>query len=908
MGEVWDGMLKHRPLRIIERREVANNQKKSDHHRMQRMGIPTITSMTPSNLSRSIVRGIAACCKPTLLGALALVCFGQISQAQPTGVYTVSSEIAPNADWSTTAEVAWTTNNGNNCPPTIYPSAPASLVSNIAFELATNANSALDAGTLTTNADSTQVSVPTAFTWAFNAYSLTVDSGTILNLGATTPAQILNWGGTPDAAPLTGLILSNGAVIDAVSTAALTNTGVITWGPDSGGGTVFQTSAAFGSTSMANYVWMPTQLSGYADLAIINNPTNAAAPCILFGTNGNNAWAGTVQVRSGYFQAAGYYPLGLGGVTVDPQYSPSVNPPVWMSSAPAGPAIFEPLTDITIPGSLVAQNGGVIVLHQDVAVGSATIDGNPLPPGAYYWANLNIAYPDVFAAPGSGSLIVGTVDANATPATPVNVGAFSGSGFVTISWEGAGNAENYIVERSTTLNGTNTTIATLANDAHSYTDTAVTNGDTYYYEIAASNPNGLSAASSPAVVGAPNPPVGGIAAVDSWWDTVTLSWTAYPGAKSYDIYAGGAATGPFSLIAAGITNNTYDYVVDTGMPAASNYFSVQAVTSNSISGNSAIVGALEGLTLVEEWNGMGLTSGSPTNGAAVSEWDGNFQGTAATADLANSPLLLLNATPAGAPAVHFNQAAQAELYVDGADSPVTGLSSFSELLVFRATLPGTGAGLWTGMTGLTSAEIGGTANDWGAGWNANDHICFGIGDPETTDECALTNLLGGFHAAVMVWDPVNSQIRMSVDNLGSLIFTIAPPANPRSASAGIHIGNWSGGASGGYFFQGDIAEIGIVNGPMPASMASNVIGQYLIPAYGYEFNVSARNPSRGVFALDWPAYSGAIYKVLSTTNLSVPRTNWTVVATITNSLDAATLSFTNANATNQDRFYQIFGS
>src|SRR5208283_1685441 len=156
-------------------------------------------------------------------------------------------------------------------------------------------------------------------------------------------------------------------------------------------------------------------------------------------------------------------------------------------------------------------------------------------------------------------------------------------------------------------------------------------------------------------------------------------------------------------------------------------FSVQAVTSNSISGNSAIVGALEGLTLVEEWNGMGLTSGSPTNGAAVSEWDGNFQGTAATADLANSPLLLLNATPAGAPAVHFNQAAQAELYVDGADSPVTGLSSFSELLVFRATLPGTGEGLWTGMTGLTSAEIGGTANDWGAGWNANDHICFGIG-------------------------------------------------------------------------------------------------------------------------------------------------------------------------------------
>ena len=149
-----------------------------------------------------------------------------------------------------------------------------------------------------------------------------------------------------------------------------------------------------------------------------------------------------------------------------------------------------------------------------------------------------------------------------------------------------------------------------------------------------------------------------------------------------------AATGPFSLIAAGITNNTYDYVVDTGMPAASNYFSIQAVTSNSISGNSAIVGALEGLTLVEEWNGMGLTSGSPTNGAAVSEWDGNFQGTAATANLANSPLLLLNATPAGAPAVHFNQAAQAELYVNGADSPVTGLSSFSELLVFRATLPG----------------------------------------------------------------------------------------------------------------------------------------------------------------------------------------------------------------------------
>ena len=109
-------------------------------------------------------------------------------------------------------------------------------MSNIAFELATNANSALDAGTLTTNADSTQVSVPTAFTWAFNTYSLTVIRAQY-EPGATDARPDFDWGGTPDAAPLTGLILSNGAVMGiAVSTAALTNTGVITWGPDSGGG------------------------------------------------------------------------------------------------------------------------------------------------------------------------------------------------------------------------------------------------------------------------------------------------------------------------------------------------------------------------------------------------------------------------------------------------------------------------------------------------------------------------------------------------------------------------------------------------------------------------------------------------------------------------------------------------
>jgi len=84
------------------------------------------------------------------------------------------------------------------------------------------------------------------------------------------------------------------------------------------------------------------------------------------------------------------------------------------------------------------------------------------------------------AGEGIASNEVGIKTATLPPTTLAVTGS---NGSASLLWTGATGAINYNVKRSLSAGGTFTTIATVATTT--YTDTSVTNGTTYYYEVTA---------------------------------------------------------------------------------------------------------------------------------------------------------------------------------------------------------------------------------------------------------------------------------------------------------------------------------------------------------------------------------------------------------------------------------------
>jgi fibronectin type 3 domain-containing protein len=83
-----------------------------------------------------------------------------------------------------------------------------------------------------------------------------------------------------------------------------------------------------------------------------------------------------------------------------------------------------------------------------------------------------------------------TAATSSVPAEPTNLAGTAGSTQVALTWSAASGATSYNVYRGTLFDGEATTpIATVTGT--SYTDTGLTNGKTYYYNVAATNSTGL---------------------------------------------------------------------------------------------------------------------------------------------------------------------------------------------------------------------------------------------------------------------------------------------------------------------------------------------------------------------------------------------------------------------------------
>ncbi len=161
------------------------------------------------------------------------------------------------------------------------------------------------------------------------------------------------------------------------------------------------------------------------------------------------------------------------------------------------------------------------------------------------------------------------VTALTIPAVPTGVTATPGNARVAITFSSAQGAYTYDLYRSTTSGGEGTTPYQTGVGEAGYTDTAVTNGDTYYYTVASVNPTGTSAQSAEVTAeptSAPPTPTGLTATGGT--GQVALSWTATPTATSYDLYRSTASALETDYVD-GITGTSY---TDTAVSGATTYY------------------------------------------------------------------------------------------------------------------------------------------------------------------------------------------------------------------------------------------------------------------------------------------------------------------------------------------------
>ena len=192
--------------------------------------------------------------------------------------------------------------------------------------------------------------------------------------------------------------------------------------------------------------------------------------------------------------------------------------------------------------------------------------------------------------PTTGTGSGGSGATSTIPAAPTSVMATAGNAQVAIAWMASTGATSYHVKRSTTSAGPFTQIS--APTTPTFTDSAVTNGTTYFYVVSALNsagesPNSTAASAKPAAPSQPQsqiPPTPTALIATAGNAQISLSWAISSGATSYHIKRGTITGGPYTQISATATNT----FLNTSLTNGTKYFYVvSALNSAGESANSA---------------------------------------------------------------------------------------------------------------------------------------------------------------------------------------------------------------------------------------------------------------------------------------------------------------------------------
>lgn len=175
------------------------------------------------------------------------------------------------------------------------------------------------------------------------------------------------------------------------------------------------------------------------------------------------------------------------------------------------------------------------------------------------------------------------------PPAPTALAANGGNAVVNLTWTqstGTGITGNNVYRSTTGSGGPYNLLANLAATT-SYADTAVVNGNTYFYSVTAINGNGESALSSYAgATTIPAAPTGLSATAGN--AQVGLSWTASTGATGYNVKRATTSGGPYTTIASPTGSS---YTDTTAANGTTYYYVVSAVNASGESVNSSEVSA-----------------------------------------------------------------------------------------------------------------------------------------------------------------------------------------------------------------------------------------------------------------------------------------------------------------------------
>jgi fibronectin type 3 domain-containing protein len=324
--------------------------------------------------------------------------------------------------------------------------------------------------------------------------------------------------------------------------------------------------APAGATSFTIYR-SSTSGNGYASLGSqagtaftdTKAPPGAAYYYVVTATNGAGTSGNSNEATSSVLSAP---PAGLTATAAGSGVALT-----W--SAPAG------TTSFTVYRSVNSGTGYVAIGTPGVA---SFTDNTAVPGATYYYVVTSTS-----SSGTSGYSSEASISLKPSAATGLTATAGFGTS-VNLSWNATSGATNYSIFRGSTAGGeAPTAIASQAGTT--FNDPSLPAGSTFFYVVTASNAGGTSASSNEAFVILKPGAISDLAA--SSGATVTLTWTASPGATGYVVYRGSTVGGELATALASPASNTF---IDNTATAGATWFYVVAATNaggTSASSNEA---------------------------------------------------------------------------------------------------------------------------------------------------------------------------------------------------------------------------------------------------------------------------------------------------------------------------------
>lgn len=369
---------------------------------------------------------------------------------------------------------------------------------------------------------------------------------------------------------------------------------------DTNGNILWQNLDADGPT-LALLALAPMKLDGQ-NAAYIAGSTMSQMGLCKVNSDGTTAWAATTS---------GGYPVCfdfgndnsiyiVGGTTAKYVQSGTIpSPPVAPSNLAATPA---GTTSINLTWADNSTNEANFVLMQSSTSGGIFNKLITIPANTTSYTDVGLGssatyYYKIQATNAGGNSSwsnEASAKTNTPPATipvaPSNlIATATSASVINLSWtDNAANETSYVLQRSLTSASGYATIATLAANTTSYSNSGLSSSTTYYYRVQALNSNGSSAWSNVAnaTTAAAGPPAapGNLTAAATGCNSVFLTWRDNSGNETnFDLRRSTSQSGTYSTIATLPANSTT--YTNTGLTKGRKYYyKIRAINS---AGNSA---------------------------------------------------------------------------------------------------------------------------------------------------------------------------------------------------------------------------------------------------------------------------------------------------------------------------------